>query len=116
MQYLLQIVTSLVLLFAAFLAKKAKDVYTKYINTQIKQDIAESSMLYVEQVYKDIHGDAKLDKALNSAAEELAVLGIPFSSIEMRKLIEAAVAEFNANFRDYEPVLVTGGGFEDDGK
>ncbi len=115
MQYILQIVTSLVLLAAAFLAKKAKDVYTTYINTQIKQDIAESSMLYVEQVYKHLHGDEKLNAALNSAAEELAVLGIPFSSIEMRKRIEAAVVTFNDNFKDYEPANVTGG-FEDDGK
>lgn len=109
MQYVIQIITSLVLMAVAFIAKQAKNAYVKHINTQTKIDVAYSAMMFVEQIYKDVHGPEKLNKALDAAEEELAKLGIQFTNEEMLMFIESAVSEFNANFKEHEPQLIIGG-------
>ena len=52
----------------------------------------------VEQVYKDLHGDEKLNEALTAASAMLAEKGITITDLELRVLIEAALAEFNGAF------------------
>jgi hypothetical protein len=79
-----------------------KNLYTKYVNTKIKQDIAKTVVRGVEQIYKDLHGEEKLDAALKAASEMLAEKGIAASELELRMLIEAAVAEFNDAFHKTE--------------
>ena len=79
-----------------------KNLYTKYVNTKIKQDIAKTVVRGVEQIYKDLHGEEKLDAALKAASEMLAEKGSTASELELRMLIEAAVAEFNDAFHKTE--------------
>lgn len=82
----------------AYLGVKAKIYVDKYLNDKIKKDVAKTVVKAVEQVYKDLHGEEKLNKALESASEMLAEKGITVTDLEMRMLIEAAVAEFNKAF------------------
>ena len=82
-----------------------KNLVKKYLNDQTKQAIAKVCVQFVEQVYKDIHGDEKLFAALERAAQLLAEKGIKFSAVEMETLIEAAVAEFNEAF--YKPEITS---------
>ena len=49
-------------------------------------------------MYKDLHGDEKLQKALEVASDMLLTKGITISDIELRMLVESAVAEFNDAF------------------
>jgi hypothetical protein len=60
----------------------------------------------VEQVWKDIHGEEKLQRALEAAEILLRKKGIPFDADEMMILIEAAVAEFNGVFHKELPAPV----------
>ena len=83
----------------AYLGTVAKRLADKYLNTKIKKDVAKTVVQAVEQVYKDLHGDEKLNKALVSMSEMLAEKGITISDLEMRMLLEAAVGEFNENFK-----------------
>ena len=82
----------------AYLGVKAKAVADKYLNNKEKKDVAKTVVQAVEQIYKDLHGEEKLAKALESASEMLAQKGITVTDLEMRMLIEAAVAEFNKAF------------------
>jgi hypothetical protein len=82
----------------AYLGVKAKALADKYLNDKTKKDVAKTVVRAVEQIYKDLHGDEKLDKALASASEMLAEKGITVTELEMRMLIESAVAEFNKAF------------------
>lgn len=75
-----------------------KNLYTKYINDKTKQAVAKSAVRFVEQVYKELHGEEKLNEALTAAEEMLAEKGIKISALELRVLVEAAVAEFNDAF------------------
>lgn len=85
-----------------YLGLVVKNLYTKYINTKIKQDVAKTVVRGVEQIYKDLHGEDKLQAALTAASEMLAEKGISVSDLELRMLIEAAVAEFNDAFSKTE--------------
>lgn len=76
----------------------AKNLYTKYINDKTKQAVVKTVVQGVEQMYKDLRGDEKLDKALEAASEMLEEKGIAISGFELRMLIEAALAEFNDAF------------------
>ena len=84
--------------FAGYLGIVVKQLYTKYINDKTKQSVAKTVVQAVEQIYTDLHGEEKLNKALSAASEIFAEKGIAITELEMRMLIEAALAEFNKAF------------------
>lgn len=92
------ILYSILTAVAGYLGIVIKNLYQKYINDKTKQDVAKTVVKAVEQMYKDLHGDEKLQKALEAASDMLLTKGITISDIELRLLIEAAVAEFNDAF------------------
>ena len=75
-----------------------KNLVTKYLDDKTKRAVAKTAVQFVEQVYKDLHGEEKLNEALQAASQMLAEKGIMVTDLEMRVLIEAAVAEFNEAF------------------
>lgn len=75
-----------------------KGLVKTYLNDKRKHDIAKSVVRFVEQRFKELHGDEKLHAALNRASVIMAEKGIDFTETEMETLIEAAVAEFNKAF------------------
>lgn len=97
-QYGMQILYTVVMAIAGYLGIVLKNLCTKYINDKTKQAVAESAVKFVEQVYKDLHGEEKLNAALSAASEMLAEKGITASDLELRVLLEAAVAKFNDAF------------------
>ncbi|MCI6025942.1 MAG: phage holin family protein [Oscillospiraceae bacterium] len=48
-------------------------------------------MAAVNQIYYDLDGPEKLQKAIESASEMLAAKGITVTELELRMLLEAAV-------------------------
>lgn len=97
--YLTQVLLVLLLALAAFLGTQVKNLYKKYVNTEVKQAVCKTAVRFVEQVYKDIHGPEKLKAAMIKASEMLAEYGIEISDTELIAMLEAAVNEFNNNFR-----------------
>ena len=97
-EYGTSILYTILTALAGYLGIVIQKLYTKYINDKIKQAVAKTVVKAVEQIYKDLHGDEKLDMALTSASEMLAEKGISVSNLELRMLIEAAVLEFNKSF------------------
>lgn len=91
---------------AGYLGIVIKRLYTKFVNDKTKQAVAKTVVQAIEQIYKDLHGEEKLNKALESMSEMLAEKGITITDLEMRMLIEAAVAEFNEAFKK-EPASAT---------
>ena len=96
--------------FAGYLGIVVKHLYTKYINDKTKQAVAKTVVQAVEQIYKDLHGEEKLNKALEAASEMLAEKSITITNLEMRMLIEAALAEFNNAFEKTDTDDTAGGG------
>lgn len=96
--YLSQIILTIFLALAAWLGLQSKNLYRKYINTEIKQAIVKNAVLFVEQTCKDIHGHDKLTEAMKKASEILESYGITISETELVTMIESAVKEFINNF------------------
>ncbi len=97
-QYGIEILYAAVTAIAGYLGIVVKNLCTKYINDKTKTAVAKTAVQFVEQVYKDLHGEEKLNCALSAASEMLLEKGIKTSELELRYLIEAAVAEFNNAF------------------
>ena len=76
----------------------AKKYFDKWFNTKEKKEIAKEVVKFTEQVYKTLHGQEKLEKAMEAMAQMLAEKGITITELEMKVLLEAAVAEFNKAF------------------
>ena len=96
--YITQIILTILLALFAWLGVQAKNLYRRYVNTDIKKAIVKDAVLFVEQVYKDIHGPDKLRAAMERASEILAEYGITISETELVTMIESAVREFINNF------------------
>ena len=104
-EYGTTILYALLTAFAGYLGIVVKNLYAEWVNTKTKEAVARSVVKFVEQVYKDIHGEDKLNEAMKAFSEMLAKKGIAITELEMRVLLEAALAEFNKAFeKTDEPV------------
>jgi len=63
-----------------------------------KQELAGLAVRFVEQVYKDIHGEAKYQKAAEWLAARASELGLKVTPEEVKGLIEAALRTFKDEF------------------
>ena len=90
--------TLLVTLFGIF-GMALRNLAARHLDTDTKRTLAKIVVQFVEQTYKNLHGEAKLNAALAALSELLKEKNIKASEQEMRILIEAAVAEFNNAFR-----------------
>lgn len=97
-QYGTTILYAVLTAVAGFLGKQLK----KYITDKTKKDVVKTCVKAVEQLYKDLHGEEKKQKAVESITAMLAEKGITITELEINLLIEAAVAEFNINFNKCE--------------
>jgi LL-H family phage holin len=97
-----EIVVTIVVAIFGMLGVAVKNLVKKYLNDKTKQEIAKIVVRFVEQAYKNLHGEEKLHAALNRASAMLSEKGIKFTVTEMETLIEAAVAEFNKAFEKNE--------------
>ena len=98
--YLLEVLGLILTGVVTYIGIQVKKVHEKYIDTQVKKDVVDSTVKYVEQVYKDIHGEEKLVKAKEKALEWLKEKGISVSDTELEILIEAAVNAFNKGLKE----------------
>ena len=96
--YGVEIMMAIITFVATYLGAYLKKVSAKWLANKTKQDVAKTCVKAVEQIYKDLHGEEKLQKALQAASEMLQSENITVTDIELRMLIEAAVAEFNDAF------------------
>jgi intergrase/recombinase len=76
----------------------AKKYFDKWFETKEKKEIAKEVVQFTEQVYKALHGEEKLMKAMEAMSQMLEEKGIHITELEMKVLLEAAVAEFNKAF------------------
>ena len=81
----------------------AKKIYVNHVNDDTKRSVARVVVQFVEQAWQALHGEEKLNKALETAEALLKKKGIAFDAEEMKVLIEAAVSEFNDAF--HKPLL-----------
>lgn len=96
--YALPIIAAAVTALAGFLGAQLKSLYQKHINDKTKESVVRTCVKAVEQLYHDLGGPEKLEKAKEGIEDMLNEKGIPITELEMNLLIEAVVSEFNYGF------------------
>lgn len=83
---------------AGYLGVWAKKLIGEFITDRRKENAVKKAISLVEQVFKDIHGEEKYEKAVEYTTKYLNEKGIKITELELRVLIESALAEFNNAF------------------
>lgn len=98
MTYGLPVIMAALTALAGFLGTQLKGLYQKYINDKTKEAVVRTCVKAAEQLYHDLSGPEKLEKAQEGVVQMLNEKGIPISELEMNLLIESVVSEFNYGF------------------
>lgn len=83
-------------LFAALMAYLGTKI-NLYLKSKKVDRIIPSVVKYVEQIYTDLHGDEKFEKAVIIATSLLKEQGITISKEELKVMIESACYELKVN-------------------
>lgn len=97
-EYGLMILYALLTAVAGFLGAQLKRIYENHVNDETKEKVVATCVKAVEQLYRDLNGEEKLDKAKENIVAMLTAKGIEISEIEIDMLIESCVAEMNLDF------------------
>lgn len=94
-QYGFSLIYALIMGIAGYLGIVIKNLVNKYVTSAEKRKVVEDCVLAVEQIYKDIHGNEKYERCVESLTIILNEKGITASDLEIRMMIEAAVKRLN---------------------
>ena len=97
-----EIISMIATAILGFVGIAIKSAVTDWLNDKKKRSIAKTCVLAVEQMYKDLHGEDKLNKCLVLMEDMLAEKGIMMSADTMRMLIEEQVAKLNIVFNEVD--------------
>lgn len=78
-----------------YLGARVKSAYENKVKTETAKTVVNDVVRFVEQVYSDIGGKEKLQKAIEQASTILASKGISLTETEINMLIESAVFGLN---------------------
>lgn len=94
-EYGTTIIYAVITALGGYIGVAVKNIYQKYVNDKTKENVVRTVVKAVKQLYSDLSGAEKLDKAVENASEMLSEKGITITELEIRMLIEAAVEELN---------------------
>ncbi len=95
-----ELMHALFVAFAGYFGIVIKNLYQKYINDSTKKAVVKICVHAVEQLYKDLQGEDKYNKMVESVSEMLLEKGIAITELELKMLVEVAVGEFNKVFEN----------------
>ena len=78
-----------------YIGNKLKKTYEEKVTNDTTKAVIKDVVQFVEQVYGDIHGKEKLQKAIEQASTILQSKGIKITDTEIMMLIESAVYGLN---------------------
>ena len=91
LQILIPILATFLTGVFTYLGNKLKNTYETKLKNETAKIIVDDTVKYVQQVYKDLNGPEKLQKAIEKAQTILAEKGITLSDVEINMLIESSV-------------------------
>lgn len=94
--YGMPLLYSVVTAIMGYVGLVIKRLYEKYLGDSTKRAVAKTVVGAVEQLYKDLHGEEKYQKAAEAMSEMLTKKGIKITDLEIKMLVEAAVNELSA--------------------
>ena len=105
MNYVLPVLMTALTALAGFIGTQVKQLYQRWVNDRTKEAVVRTCVKAVEQLYHDLGGPEKLEKAKAGAVEMLVAKGISITELELNMLIESVVSEFNHGFGESKVIL-----------
>ena len=68
-QILLPVLATFLTGLFTYIGTRLKNAYEQKVNTETAKVVVENAVRFVEQVYKDLHGKEKLEKAIEILGE-----------------------------------------------
>ena len=103
--YLLPVIGAALAALAGFIGAQLKKIYQKHVDDKTKEAVVRTCVKAVEQLYHDLGGPEKMEKARAGIVQMLKEKGIAISELEMEMLIESVVSEFNYGFNKTVPAV-----------
>ena len=82
----------------SYVGMRLKTIYEQHIQTKEKEIVIRNTVKYIEQVFGDLDGASKLEKAKATAIDWLNEKNVPISDAELTVLIESAVKALKGGF------------------
>lgn len=79
---------------AGYVGNAIKKYFDEKANTETKRKVVETTCRYVNQIFKDLDGPSKLEKAKENILIQLNEKGVPINDLELDVLIESTVNSF----------------------
>lgn len=89
-----ELVQLIVYIIVGTLGIVAKQLLTRFVNTETKRTLAKDTVAFVAQCFQDLDGPAKMKKAEDNFLQLLRGYGIDITPTEMRVFLEAAYNKF----------------------
>ena len=96
-QYGMELVSTVVVAIMGFIGICIKNIIKKLSDDKTKEKVRKNVVKAVEQMYADLTGEERYEKAVESISEMLEEKGIAATELEVKMLIESAVKEMNIN-------------------
>lgn len=96
------LIPALAVLAVEYLRRRLGTERAKRIQEELaaKQELATLAVRFVEQVYRDLHGEEKYQKAAEWLAARAQEHGIKLTADEIKGLIEAALRQLKDTFEN----------------
>lgn len=99
-QILLPVLATFITGLFTYIGNRLKKVYEEKVNNETAKAVVTDAVKFVEQVYSDLSGREKLEKATEQVSEVLQSKGIKITPAEINMLIESAVYGLNEGWFD----------------
>ena len=93
--YVLPVLAAALTALAGFVGTQLKNLYRRWVDDKTKEAVVRTCVKAMEQLYRDVGGPEKLERAREGIRQMLEEKGIPITQLEMDMLIESVVSEFN---------------------
>lgn len=104
-QYGATILYTIITAILGYLGITIKNLISKYLNDKTKREVVKACVRATEQMFKDLHGEEKVQKVIEYATDILLSKGIEISASEIRVLLEQFVQEMNAELNKDVPEI-----------
>lgn len=102
---ILPAIASVVAVLFGVLGTKIKQIYNEKAQNETVKVVVDNVVKWVQQVYYELEGPEKLQKALTEASTILGEKGITISDTELNMLIESAVYGLKNGTQQAEQVV-----------
>ena len=100
-QYGMEIISTIIVAIMGFIGICIKSAIKKFSDDKTKQQVCKTVVKAVEQMYSDLTGTEKYEKAVENITDMLTEKGISATELEVQMLIESCVKEMKENLPDW---------------